>query len=215
MTFTNRQDAGRQLAERLSAYTGSNDLLVLGIPRGGISVAFEVAQKLHAPLDVFLSRKLGVPGQEELAFGAISAEEARYLDEQIIKAAGLSESQIEGITRHAHDLLQQKAEAYRGSRPGLPIAGRTVIIVDDGIATGASMLASIHALRRIRPARVVVAVPVAPQSTCSWLKAQVDDLVCLDTPANFYAVSQFYDQFPQVSDEEVIRLLTLAADMHP
>jgi len=210
MIFKDRVDAGHQLAIRLSAYANRDDLVVLGIPRGGVSVAFEVAQDLNAPLDIFLSRKLGVPGHEELAFGAIAAGDGRYLDKQVIAAAGISEQQIERVTRDVKDTLQQRALLYRGNRPSLDVSGKTVILVDDGIATGASVYAAISALRQMKPAKLVLAVPVAPASTCAWLRPEVDQLICVHAPEEFYAVGQFYESFPQVEDIEVQDLLQRA-----
>ncbi len=165
--FRDRQEGGRKLAERLHAYANREDVIVLGIPRGGVPVAFEVARALHAPLDIFLSRKLGVPGQEELAFGAIAMGGTRVLDREIIEAVGISEEQIERITAKVKKELERRENLYRGARPPLRVKGLTALLVDDGIATGSSMRAAIHALRQMKPARVVVAVPVAPQSTCS------------------------------------------------
>ena len=210
MIFKNREEAGRQLAKKLGAFTNREDVTVLGIPRGGVTVAFEVAQALNAPLDIFLSRKLGVPGQEELAFGAIAAGDGRYLDEQIIEAAGISGEQIERITGEVKETLQQRAVLYRGNRAPLQVTGRTVILVDDGIATGASIYAAINALQQMKPAELVVAVPVAPASACAWLRTTVDQLVCLYAPEQFHAVGQFYELFTQVADEEVVDLLRRA-----
>ena len=207
MIFRNRTDAGLQLAQRLSSFAGRADITVLGIPRGGVVVAFEIAQALHSPLDVFLSRKLGVPGHEELAFGAVSAGDGRYLDRQVIRAARVTPQQIESVTESVQAALAQRAALYRRDRPPLQIEGRAVILIDDGIATGASIYAAISALRQMNPARLILAVPVAPPSTCAWLKTQVDQLICLHEPENFYAVGQFYDQFTQVTDDEVIHLL--------
>lgn len=205
--FKDRQDAGRKLAERLHAYANRKDVIVLGIPRGGVPVAFEVARVLHAPLDIFLSRKLGVPGQEELAFGAVATGGTRVLDREIIEAVGISEEEIERITAKVKKELERREVLYRGQRPPLKVEGQTVLLIDDGIATGSSMLAAVQALRQMKPARVVVAVPVAPRSTCSRLRPQVDDLICVDTPEEFYAIGQFYGDFSQVADEEVIALL--------
>lgn len=210
MIFKNREDAGRRLAERLSAYANRDDVTVLGIPRGGVPVAFEIAQALNVPLDICLSRKLGVPGQEELAFGAIAADDGRFLDRQVIEAAGISEPQIEHITQKVKATLRQRAALYRGHRPPLEVSGRTIILVDDGIATGASIYAAINALQQMKPARLVVAVPVAPPSTCAWLRNGVDQLICLYEPEQFYAVGQFYERFSQVADEVVIDLLQRA-----
>jgi putative phosphoribosyl transferase len=210
MIFEDRADAGRRLAEPLQEFADRKDVVVLGIPRGGVAVAFEVATALHVSLDIFLSRKLGVPGQEELAFGAVAAGDGRYLDEQVIQAAAISEEQIERITAEVRETLQRRAVRYRGNRAALAVAGRTVVLVDDGIATGASVYAAIRALREMRPAALVLAVPVAPASTAAWLRRQVDKLVCLYTPEEFYAVGQFYRNFTQVEDDQVIALLRRA-----
>jgi putative phosphoribosyl transferase len=214
MIFKNREAAGRQLAKRLGDYANRKDVTVLGIPRGGVNVAFEVAHALNAPLDIFLSRKLGVPGQEELAFGAIAAGDGRYLDEQVIEAAGISEEQVERITQEVKETLQQRAVLYRGNRPPLHVTGRTIILVDDGIATGASVYAAINALRQMKPAELVIAVPVASATTCDWLRTEVDQLICLYAPEQFYAVGQFYESFTQVEDDEVKDLLRRAERLH-
>ena len=210
MIFRNREDAGRQLAERLEVFAVPRPPRVLGIPRGGVSVAFQVARKLYAPLDVFLARKLGVPGHEELAFGAMAVGGRPMLDEQVIRVTGISAQQIEQIAAATAATLNQRAKLYRGERPPIDVAGETVILVDDGIATGASMLAAIRALQEQKPARLVVAVPVAPAPTCAWLRREVDELICLYAPDDFYAVGQFYRDFSQVSDEEVAALLQRA-----
>ncbi len=208
MVFDDRVDAGRKLAQRLeAAYAKRKDVIVLGIPRGGVPVAFEVAKALEAPLDVFLSRKLGVPGQEELAFGAVASGDVRVLDRQIIEAVGVSEQQIEQTTQAVKKELERRERLFRGSRPPLKVEGRTVLLVDDGIATGSSMQAAINALRQMKPARIVVAVPVAPVSTCNRLRPEVDDLVCLHMPESFFAIGQFYADFSQVPDEDVAGLL--------
>jgi len=209
--FLNRADAGRRLAKELSAYADRSDVVVLGIPRGGVVVAFEIAKALHVPLDIFVSRKLGVPGQEELAFGAVSSGAVRILDQEIVSALAISEKQIEECSQAARGELERRERLYRGSRPPLAVEGRTVILVDDGIATGSSMRAAIQALRQLKPARLAVAVPVAPQATWTRLKREVDDLVCVQTPKYFYAIGQFYEDFSQVDDEEVSALLDLAA----
>lgn len=201
--FKDRQDAGRQLATRLRAYADRENVSVLGIPRGGVLVAFEIANALNVLLDIFLSRKLGVPGQEELAFGAITVGDERFLDETIIRAAGISEQQIEHITRQVTETLRKRDALYRGDRPPLQVAGQTIILVDDGIATGASIYAAIKALRHMQPARLVVAVPVASPTTCNWLTTFADEFVCLYSPAHFQAVGQFYERFSEATDEEV------------
>jgi putative phosphoribosyl transferase len=211
MVFDHRADAGRKLAARLSAYAKRKDVIVLGIPRGGVPVAFEVAKALEAPLDVFLSRKLGVPGQEELAFGAVASGDVRVLDQQIIEAVGVSKQQIEETTQNVKKELERRERIFRGSRPPLKVEGLTVLLVDDGIATGSSMRAAIRALRQMKPARVVVAVPVAPVSTCNRLQHEVDELVCLHMPESFFAIGQFYADFSQVPDEDVTGLLQQTA----
>jgi len=214
MIFSDRIDAGRRLAKKLDVYAGRNDVLVLGIPRGGVPVAFQVATELGAPLDVFVVRKLGVPSHEELAFGAIATGGVRVLDAQIVDEVGISELEIERIAAKERQELNRRESVYRGGRPPLNLGGKTVILVDDGIATGASTLAAITALRELKPARIVLAAPVAPASTCRRLRRKVDDLVCLDTPEDFFAIGQFYEDFSQVSDEEVTSLLQLNVEEH-
>ncbi len=173
-------------------------------------MAVEVATQLHVPLDVFLLRKLGVPGQEELAFGAIASGGVRYLDREIIEAVGISDDEIERVTSMALKELQRRERIFRGDQPALEVRGKTVILVDDGIATGSSMSAGIKALRQLQPSRLIVAVPLAPDRTCKRLKNEVDELVCLQTPLSFHAIGQFYEDFSQVRDEEVIELLKRA-----
>ena len=211
MVFRNREDAGQQLAKQLSGFANRKNVVVLGVPRGGVPVAFEVARALHAPLDIFLSRKLGVPGHEELAFGAIAAGDGRYIDAQIVRAAGISNEQIEQITEATKAKLEQRALLYRSGCSPRRVEGQIVILVDDGIATGASIYAAIHALQQMKPTMLVVAAPVAPLSTCNWLRSVVDELVVAYAPKDFYAVGQFYEFFSQVSDDEVVNLLQQAA----
>ena len=211
MIFSNRVEAGRQLARHLRSYADRDDVIVLGAPRGGIPVAFEVATALRVPLDVFVLRKLGVPGHEELAFGAIASGGIRILDRNTVAALGLTGLDIERVTREEQQELDRRERAYRGARPPLDLNGLTIILVDDGIATGSSMRAAIRALRQMKPAVLVVATPVAPRATCERLRPEVDELVCLETPEPFYGVGQFYDDFSQVSDEEVKRLLEKAS----
>ncbi len=211
MIFGDRVDAGRRLAEKLRAYAHRDDVMVLGIPRGGVPVAFEVATALRAPLDVFLSRKLGVPGQEELAFGAVATGGVRVLDQELIEGVGISQRQIEEITRKVRAELERRERVFRGDRPPLYLQGKIAILIDDGIATGSSMRAAINALRQHRPARVVVAIPVAPLSTCHRLRTEVDELISVLMPESFYAIGQFYADFSQVTDEEVTDLIRRAA----
>jgi putative phosphoribosyl transferase len=211
MIFANRTEAGQELALRLKKYANRDDVIVLGAPRGGVPIAFEVATALRAPLDVFVLRKLGVPGREEFAFGAIASGGVRILDRRTIEGLGITGLDIERVTRAEKQELERRERAYRGGRPPLEVSGLTVILVDDGIATGSSMLAAIRALRQMKPLRIVIAVPVAPASTCSRLRFEADELVCLEMPEPFYGVGQFYDDFWQVSDEEVKDLLDNAS----
>jgi len=210
MIFEDRVDAGRRLAKRLEGYAHRADVVVLGVPRGGVVVASEVAMALGVPLDVFLSRKLGVPGQTELAFGAVSASGGRYLDEYILRTTGITNAQVEWITAEVRKELDRRASVYRGGRPPLDVSGKTVLLVDDGVATGASVYAAILALRQMEPARLLLAVPVAPASAWEWLRTVVDEIVCLELPEPFAAVGGFYRNFAQVEDVEVVRLLQRA-----
>ena len=211
MIFPNRTEAGRRLALLLRDYANRKDVIVLGIPRGGVPVAFEVARTLKAPLDMLVLRKLGVPGHEELGFGAIASGGIRALNPEVVEALRISPWDIELVTKREGKELKRREHAYRGRRPALNVKGRTVILVDDGIATGSGMRAAVDALRQMKPAQIVIAVPVAPASTCDHLRAEVDDLICLATPEPFYGVGQFYYDFSQVSDQEVNELLDRAA----
>jgi putative phosphoribosyl transferase len=212
MIFVDRVDAGRKLAKNLDAYARQNDVLVLAIPRGGVPVAFQVASELGVPLDVFIVRKLGVPSREELAFGAIATGGIRILDEQIVESMGISDMQIERITAKEKDELDRRERVYRGNRPFPNLENKTVILVDDGVATGASTRAAISALRQLRPARIVLAVPVAPAEACESLQREVDDLICVFMPQFFFSIGQFYEDFSQVSDQEVMNLLQFSAN---
>lgn len=211
MIFPTRTEAGRRLALLLREYASRKDVIVLGIPRGGVPVAFEVARMLKAPLDVLVLRKLGVPGHEELGFGAIASGGIRALNPEIVEALRISPWDIELVTDREAKELKRREQAYRGRRPALNVKGRTVILVDDGIATGSGMRAAVDALRQMKPAQIVIAVPVAPASTCDHLRGEVDDLICLATPDPFYGVGQFYRDFSQVPDQEVNELLDRAA----
>ncbi|MDQ1567492.1 MAG: hypothetical protein QOF96_2372, partial [Actinomycetota bacterium] len=205
--FRDRREAGRVLAARLDRYRGRPDVVVLALPRGGVPVAYEVAAALGAALDVFLVRKLGVPGREELAMGAIASGGVVVVNDDVVRALGLPPAAVQQVTeREAEELLRREA-AYREGRPPPDVADRTVILVDDGLATGSSMRAAVLALRRLHPAHSVVAVPAAPQSTCEELAAEVDEVVCATTPSPFFAVGQSYWDFSQTTDEEVRRLL--------
>ena len=205
--FRDRAEAGRLLAERLGQYAGRDDVVVLGLPRGGIPVAFEIARKLNAPLDVFLVRKLGVPGHEEYAFGAIATGGMRVLNKQVLEQLAIPAEWIEAIDAKERRELERRERAYRGDRPPPDLAGRTVIIVDDGLATGATMLAAVRAVRLDDPKEIIVAVPVADPDVCRSLGADADDVVCLRTPERLGAVGLWYEDFSQTTDAEVRDLL--------
>ena len=205
--FRDRRDAGRQLALALAAYAGRPDVLVLALPRGGVPVAYEVARVLNAPLDVFLVRKLGVPGCEELAFGALATGGVRVLNEELVQRLGIPPRVIAAVTAAERKELQRRRLAYRGHRRPAPVRGRIVILIDDGLATGASIRAALTVLRRARPARIVVAVPVAAPEARAALRVEVDEVVCAWTPEPFHAVGHWYEDFAPTSDGEVRDLL--------
>jgi predicted phosphoribosyltransferase len=207
MTFADRAEAGRRFACRLQKHANRDDVIVLAVPRGGVPVASEVAEALHAPLDVLLLRKLGVPDHEEFAFGAIASGGVRVLDRQILRTLAIPPSEVEAITARAERELKRQEAIYRNGEPPLSVCGKTAILVDDGVATGASLLAGIRALRELRPQKIVIAVPVAPSPVAERLACEVDEMVCLATPEPFRAVGQFYVDFSQVQDEEVIERL--------
>jgi predicted phosphoribosyltransferase len=209
--FHDRREAGRQLAARLTAYANRPDVLVLALPRGGVPVAYEVARALGAPLDVFIVRKLGVPGYEELAMGAVATGGVRVLNDQIVRGLDIPEYMIDAVTTRERQELARRERLYRGDRPPPDVHGRTVILVDDGLATGATMHAAIAALRQQQPARIVVAVPTASREVCDAFRAEADDVVCAITPEPFQAVGLWYEDFSQTSDEEVRDLLARAA----
>src|ERR1700704_4476012 len=207
MYFRDRREAGRMLAGRLSAYANRPDVIVLALPRGGVPVAYEVARALRAPLDVFVVRKLGVPGYEELAMGAVATGGVRVLNDQLVSRLGIPNHLIDAVAARERQELARRERLYRGGRPPPNVSGRTVILVDDGLATGATMHAAIAALRQLRPARMVVAVPTASPETCEEMRAEVDDVICAITPEPFHAVGLWYQDFSQTTDEEVRGLL--------
>jgi putative phosphoribosyl transferase len=207
MIFLDRVEAGRMLAEKLAAYAGLRDVLVLALPRGGVPVAFQVARKLKALLDIFLVRKLGVPGQEELAMGAIATGNVRVVNQDVVKRLRIPEHVIKAVAQKEERELRRREQFYRGNRPALEVRGKTVILVDDGLATGSSMYAAVTALRRQAPGRIVVAVPAAAPATCEAFQQLVDEIVCAVTPEPFYSVGSWYHDFSQTTDEEVRNLL--------
>jgi erythromycin esterase-like protein/predicted phosphoribosyltransferase len=213
--FRDRRDAGRALAGLLEHYRNRPDVIVLGLPRGGVPVAYEVAMALSAPLDIFVVRKLGVPGREEVAMGAIASGGVVVLNDDVVRGLGISPEVIQQVAEREGRELVRREQAYRQGRPMPDLAGRTVILVDDGLATGASMRAAIQALRQLKPGRIVVAVPAAPESTCSELSEVVDEVVCATTPSPFFAVGQSYWNFDQTTDEEVRNLLRAASQSRP
>lgn len=210
MRFRDRAEAGRKLAAHLMRYAQCADVLVLGLPRGGVPVAYEVARALQAPLDLLVVRKLGVPYQEELAMGAIASGGVCVLNEELVQTLGISEQEIEAVTAREQQELLRREQLYRGDHPAPELHGRTVILVDDGIATGATMRAAIAVVRAQQPARIVLATPVAAFSICQTLSAEVDELVCLLTPEIFLGVGAWYQRFPQITDEQVRALLARA-----
>lgn len=208
--FKDRVQAGRYLAERLMRYAGASDAVVLGLPRGGVVVAHEIAEKLGLPLDIFLVRKLGVPGYEELAMGAIASGGIRVMNEEVMRQIRIPERAVEAVAEREALELKRREAAYRGNRPPLAVAGMTVILVDDGLATGATMRAAVKALRGLNPRRIVVAVPTASQEACDEFRAEVDEILCGMTPEPFHAVGAWYDDFSQTTDEEVRQLIKAA-----
>ena len=206
--FRDRSDAGKFLAEKLTDYAGRPDVAVLALPRGGVPVAYEVARKLNAPLDVFVVRKLGVPGHEELAMGAIASGGVRVLNQDVLSYIRIPEAVVDDVAAAELRELNRREQLYRGARPPLDVHGRTVIIVDDGLATGSTMRAAVKALRQKQPKQIVVAVPVGARATCDSFKAEVDTMaICAITPEPFQAVGLWYLDFSQTTDEEVRDLL--------
>ncbi len=211
--FRNRIDAGQKLASKLQAYYGQPDVVVLGLPRGGIPIGCEIARTLHTAIDVFVVRKLGVPWNPELAMGAVATGGVRVLDEETVQALAIPSEEIAKIAAQEERELERRERTYRGSNLPLPVAGKRVILVDDGIATGSTMRAGVAALRRLQPARIVIAVPVAPRATCAMLRKFADEVVCLIEAEDFFAISEWYEDFSQLTDEDVQRLLTNASGL--
>jgi len=211
--FRDRTEAGQVLARGLQQYKNQPDVLILGLPRGGVPVAYEVARELNAPLDVFVVRKLGVPGHEELGMGAIATGGVRILHEGIVREVGISPETIEAVSAREQAELERRERLYRGDRPAPTIKGRTVVIIDDGLATGSTMKAAIQAVRQQDPRRLIVAVPTAPSETCEQLKESADEVVCALTPEPFVAVGSSYADFSQTTDEEVRELIASAANL--
>jgi predicted phosphoribosyltransferase len=209
--FRNRREAGRVLGERLSAYAGRDDVVVLALPRGGVPVGYEVARVLGVPLDVFVVRKLGVPGREELALGAVASGGVRVLNEELVARLGFGEREIEPIVERELAEVERRERAYRAGRPPLELRRKQAILVDDGLATGATMRAAALAVGKLGPQRVVAAVPVAARQTCDAFRGDVDEVVCAFTPEPFYAVGVWYEDFGQTDDAEVRELLQEAA----
>lgn len=213
--FANRTEAGRLLAEKLVQYAGRYNVVVLGLPRGGVPVAYEVAKRLGAPLDVFIVRKLGVPGFEELAAGAIASGGVRVLNDDVMRAIPHAAEAIEAITARETAELERREHEYRDGRPAPQLRDRIVILVDDGLATGATMRAAVKALRQRGAAKIVVAVPVGPPDTCRAIEQEADETICLSTPEFFQAVGQYYEDFSQTSDDDVRELLKIAVQQQP
>jgi predicted phosphoribosyltransferase len=209
--FQDRREAGQFLAEKLIEYANRTDVIVLALPRGGVPVAYEVANRLNAPMDIFVVRKLGVPGYEELAMGAIASGGVRVLNPDVLSDVRIHEAIIDQVTEYELSELQRRERLYRGNRPPLELKGRTIIIVDDGLATGSTMRAAVKALRQKQPKKIIVAVPVGARETCDSFKNEVDTMaVCAITPEPFQAVGLWYRDFSQTTDEEVRDLLARA-----
>jgi putative phosphoribosyl transferase len=211
--FQNRADAGRRLAVELSEYSGREDVIVLALPRGGVPVAFEVTKELGVKLDVFIVRKLGVPGYEELAMGAIATGNIRVLNEDVVRSLRIPADAINSVAVAELKELERREQLYRKDRPRLDVEGKIVILIDDGLATGATMKAAVQAIRTKKPARIIVAVPTASRETCDEFAADVDKTVCLTTPEPFYGVGAWYKDFTQTSDKEVCDLLKKALSL--
>ena len=213
--FRNRAEAGQLLARVLDEYAGRNDLVILALPRGGVPIGYEIARQLRVPLDVFLVRKLGVPWHPELAMGALASGGVQVLNDEVVRMYGIPPHVIKAVAAQEQEELDRRAREYRGDRAFPSLEGRTVILVDDGLATGSTMRAAVAAVRQQKPARIIVAVPVAAVQTCDEFRHEVDDIVCLRMPEMFSAVGAWYDDFSQTSDEEVRALLAAAATSIP
>jgi predicted phosphoribosyltransferase len=213
--FFNRTEAGEFLAELLSTYANRDDVIVLALPRGGVPVAAEVAKKINAPLDVFVVRKLGLPGHPELAMGAIASGGVRVFNGEVVKALRISDEVIDAVSGEELIELQRREKAYREGRPPLEVEGKTVIVVDDGVATGSTMLAAVSALRQLNAARIIIAAPVIAASTCREMQRVADEVTAVIIPERFYAVGQWYEDFSQTTDHEVRDLLAQAVRRQP
>ncbi len=214
MIFQDRIDAGRQLTTRLRKYADRPDVIVLALPRGGVPVAFEVAQELNATLDIFLVRKLGVPGHEELAMGAIASGGVRVINQDVVSYLQIPGEVIDAVAAYEQRELERREREYRGDRPPPDLRGRVVILIDDGLATGSTMRAAAAAVRKQGPARIVVAVPVAAPETCENFRSEVDEIVCAVTPEPFRGVGLWYEDFSQTTDQDVRELLERATEKH-
>ena len=208
--FQNRREAGQALAQELSDYADRDDVVILGLPRGGVPVAYEVAEALGAPLDVFVVRKLGVPRNPELAMGAIASGDVRVTNDDVLRMSGVSDEQIERVVEEERQKLKDREEIYRGARPRVDLKGKTVLLIDDGLATGATMRAAVRALHEHNPETIIVAVPTAPPETCSEFEDLVSDIICLETPRSFMGVGGAYRDFSQTTNEQVRELLEKA-----
>jgi putative phosphoribosyl transferase len=210
--FKDRVDAGRKLANELSKYANRSDILILALPRGGVPVAFEVAKELNAKMDVFVVRKLGVPGNEELAMGAIASDNIIVLNKDVVRSFQISKQVIDAVAARELKELERREHIYRGKRPKPSISGSTVILIDDGLATGATMSAAASAVKTKNPTKIVIAVPTGAPDTCKFFEEKVDEVICVATPEPFYSVGAWYEDFSQTTDEEVCELLNKAAN---
>lgn len=210
--FKDRLDAGKKLANELSKYANRSDILILALPRGGVPVAFEVAKELNAKMDVFVVRKLGIPGNEELAMGAIASDNIIMLNEDIVRSFQISKQVIDAVAARELKELERRERIYRGKRPKPNISGSTVILIDDGLATGATMSAAASAVKTKNPTKIVIAVPTGAPDTCKFFEEKVDEVICVATPEPFYSVGAWYEDFSQTTDEEVCELLNKAAN---